>query len=321
MSKKEWVQLKRILENDLRFIQGKLREHKDEIYKYSHITDDRWRRFAKTIVNPMTEGICFFLITCGYALGGEQGIEKLTEILTGESQIRPNHPKIWFEAEPISPRIDEGETSLDLALGTITRRKEKGKEKYTKGGIELDISSGKEKTWICFCEAKLYSDIDVKVTHDIYRNQLARVIENALCFQAFGEFSKKVYSTLIVPRSLSDVTQESRLYHYRFQDYQCSENLMNDLKRCRLDEMHEDVWDYPTHKVLSQQISRHCLRLVTFERLLDNLPCPDGDLPSRLRHFWERVKKYCGDAQSGRLLRMRSRSLGVSGNSIVEDDV
>lgn len=288
-------------------IQQKLKDHEDEVRRFLYTTDGQWEKFTGQKARkpgPETEGIWVFLVACGYALGKEQGIEKLTEMLTGGVQEKPRYPKIWFEVMPVSPRKGEGATHLDLTLGTIARRKKKGKEEYTEGGIELDIE--KEDTWICFCEAKLYgADIGINISNDIHRNQLARVIENALCFQASEEsskkvyFSKRIYSTLIVPQSLRDDSQKSRLYHYKFQEYQLSENLIHDLNGCHLEKNCEIRWKYPTDEVLSQQISRHCLRLVTFERLLNGLPCPDGDLSDAIKGLWGRVKEYCGDIQRG----------------------
>ena len=92
----------------------------------------------------------------------EQGVTMLTRALTGSNQREPPNPKIWFEVLPIPPRKREGQTHLDLALGTIAKRE------GTESGIELDDV---ESPWICFCEMKWHSDISYRVTHDIHRNQ------------------------------------------------------------------------------------------------------------------------------------------------------
>ena len=132
-----------------------------------------------------------FLAACGYAIVGADGVARLTKILTG-ADLYQRYPKIWMEAMPLPPRKQEGNTHLDLAIGTIRGRGE------TKGGIELDDVS---EPWICFCEMKMYSDLSHDVTHDLHRNQLARVAENALCFQHRGRYADRVDVALVTPKT------------------------------------------------------------------------------------------------------------------------
>ena len=137
-----------------------LMDYHDELDEYLYIGYARWDDLIKRIEREertpshdfADEQIWTFLVGCGYAIAGQQGIAMLTRTLTGLNQGQPTNQKIWFEVLPIPPRKGEGETHLDLALGTIARRK------GTESGIELgDV----EFPWICFCEMKWYSDISI----------------------------------------------------------------------------------------------------------------------------------------------------------------
>ena len=147
-----------------------LMKYHDEIAKYLYIGYARWdglidriKREEQTSSRDFAdEQIWTFLVACGYAILGEQGIARLTKILTGSNQKPAANPRIWFEVLPIPPRIKEGETHLDLALGIIALRE------GTESGIELDEV---ESPWICFCEMKWYSDISTSVTYDIHRDR------------------------------------------------------------------------------------------------------------------------------------------------------
>jgi hypothetical protein len=159
-----------------------LTNHYDEITEYLYIGYARWddlvscveRQERKPSDDFDDERIWTFLVGCGYAIAGEDGVATLTKILTDSDYEAPTNPKIWFEVLPIPPRKEEGETHLDLALGTIARRK------GTESGIELE---NVESSWICFCEMKWYSDISYNVSYDQHRNQLIRVIETPCAFK------------------------------------------------------------------------------------------------------------------------------------------
>ncbi|MFO7650173.1 MAG: hypothetical protein R6X13_02370 [bacterium] len=91
----------------------------------------------------------------------------------------------WFESQPLPPRRGsarntEGNSQLDLAFGAIRRRR------GTATGIEYDPSV--KPSLVCFIEAKLFSDCSSDVSYDPLRNQITRVIDNLLCFQAAGSF-------------------------------------------------------------------------------------------------------------------------------------
>lgn len=216
------------------------------------------------------EQLWTFLLGCGYAMDGANGVRLLSEILTGVQLNAPDSGKIWFEVLPIPPRKYEGNTHLDLALGTISCRKPANNSKvYTQSGIQLDKS---EDSWICFCEMKWDSDISTTVSNDLKRTQLIRVIENALCFQDNrGNYADSVYVTLVTPSMFYLDEYKSRLYQYKYEEYtQDKKILLKDLEACILDKNKYKNWRYPDN--IEERID--CLKInwVTYEQLFDRLP-------------------------------------------------
>ena len=131
-------------------------------------------------------------------------------------------------ALPFSPRLREGSTHLDLAVGHITRREERVEEGTLKprGAFNCVIRHRKpgwpSVKWVVF------SDLSTRVTHDLERTQLLRVIDNAIAFQSMNEEGDPRYVdtpvvTLVSPRRLWKGGQRSRLYHFLYRTYQ-SEN-------------------------------------------------------------------------------------------------
>jgi hypothetical protein len=259
----------------LKDVQAYLIDHKDEVYSYLYTTNEQYKKFTEQISNFRNEGIWVFLVGCGYALGKKSGVEKLTRLLTGFDLDQPVNPKIWLEAEPTEPRIKEGKTHLDIALGAISRREETG------SGINLDNSA---PSWICFCEAKFNSDISPSVTYDENRNQLARVIENAICFQSSGKYADNVYATIITPITFKD---RRPLLEEKFNTYKANpKNLINDLVGCCLAKNRKSYWVYPTD--IDQRImSSLKLQWVYFDDLIESLPC--SDISEQLKSLWYKL--------------------------------
>jgi len=219
------------------------------------------------------EQIWTFLVACGYTMAKKEGVARLTRILTGSNQRSPTNPKIWFEVLPIPPREKEGETHIDLALGTIAIRQ------GTKSGVKLEDV---EPSWVCFCEMKWYSDISPSVTSAIHRNQLARVIENALCFQGSGKYTEKVYVTLVTPSIFHYAPSKSRLYQYKFEEYNTNQTrLIDDLKACVLKENNQRDWTFPD---LAQRVTSLSLHWATYDELFENLP--GSAIAAELKNFW-----------------------------------
>ena len=182
-------------------ISGLLNTHRDTIRKNLSTSDAQWNSMMSKIEQReqreqsiAAEKIWTFLVACGYALNGSEGVTRLSKLLSGVQLTTPGTQRIWFESQAIGPRDpkSEGKTRIDLALGMIRQMG------TTDSGIELATSKPGE---ICFCEMKWDTDISSGVRYDSTRNQLARDIENAVCFQSAGRFAKKVYFTVVTPRN------------------------------------------------------------------------------------------------------------------------
>ncbi len=172
-----------------------LREARPSIEKFLRTTDQEWR-WASEVLKKVAvqdpdevhdEKLWTWLLACGYAAGGPRGVLRLAGGLTGLDSGDDQHA-IWFEVQPPSPRRGEGNTHLDLALGDLALRE------GTDGGIQPAPGA----SWVCFWEMKWYSDLSTKVTHDLHRNQLAHVIENAVAFASAP--LDQVHVVLVTPR-------------------------------------------------------------------------------------------------------------------------
>ena len=266
-----------------------LKKNLDEINEYLYVGSADWDRLIEGVEDQERAGsddfddeqVWTFLVGSAYAMGAEQGVATLSALLTGSPQLPPGRPKIWFEVLPIPPRGDEGNTHLDLALGTIALRE------GAKTGIELDDA---ECPWVCFCEMKWYSDISTGVENDPHRNQLARVIENALCFQGGGRYADNVHVTLVTPRIFRHEEPKSRLYQYKFDDYSVPTQLIEDLEACALEPRNQPDWCYPSD--LAKRTENLSLHWTTYDELFENIPdCP---LAPELKSFWRQYGNYQG---------------------------
>jgi len=267
-----------------------IKAHDGEITPHLHVGWAVWDDLIARLQREEREGssdcadeqLWTFLVACGYAIGGEQGIAELTRILTGSDQKSPASPKIWFEVLPIPPHKREGEGHLDLALGNIAVRARTG------AGIGLEDV---ESPWICFCEMKWYADISVSVKYDVHRNQLARLVENALCFQHAGRYADKVYVTLVTPAAFRNARLKSRLYQYKFEEYKTDRtSLIADLEACILEKNEQPDWLYPSD--LGQRVRSLSLRWATYDELFESLP--RSQIAEELQRFWDQYGNYQG---------------------------
>jgi hypothetical protein len=172
------------------------------------------------------EQLWTFALACSYA-AVEAGPSRLALLLTGCSVPSES---MWFEVLPRSPRRSEGQSTLDLALGHIALRA------GTESGIELQEGPGRRE--IVFCEFKWYSDIAYAVSYAQHRNQLARVIENALLFRSgTGDFADHAHVCLVTPEVFRSREGASRLYRYKWEEYirPGREALIIDLRDCGLE--------------------------------------------------------------------------------------
>lgn len=233
---------------------------RDQLHVGYAIWDDLAARVERQESSPKSdfydEQIWTFLVACAYALGSG-GAAHLARALVGETQPVASH-KIWFETLPDSPRVQEGNTRVDLAVGAIKLRP------GTQSGIEFDRDSG---TWIALCECKWYSDIDTRVSYDLHRNQLLRVIENALCFQGSGAFPERVHAVLVTPAVFRERAIKSRLYQYKLHEYRSDPaTMLDELSSCCL----RRSAAYPVD--LNARLKSLKLSWVTYQELLRDAP-------------------------------------------------
>ena len=201
-----------------------------------------------------------------YLKENEEG--KLYELLTrGNSKITPSNIKYGIEAQPLTHREKEGNTYLDLAMGSIKRRGS------TESGIELDITN-KEQDFV-FCEAKWKSDLSVGVSKCSIRNQLQRVIENALIF-AGENFKGNIFVTLITPELYKkhyELGLNTRFYSCKYAEYKG--NIKGTFLR-ELDLIQEaNLIPFKSTKnrdIIEKNLDKLILNWVTFEELIENLP-------------------------------------------------
>jgi hypothetical protein len=274
-----------------------LTTHKAAITDYLHVGYAVWddliarvqRQGAKPPGDCVDEQLWTFLVGCGYAIARKRGVTDLTRLLTGSEHRSRTKPNIWFEVLPTPPRKKEGETHVDLALGTSALRDGTG------SGIRLDEVKA---PWVCFCEMKWYADISCRVTYDLHRNQLARVIENALCFQTCGRYAEKVYVTLVTPAAFRDAAPKCRLYQYKFEEYNKPDRapLIADLKACALTKSgppKQPDWFFP-RDLAERAKSLLSLRWVTYDELFDEKNLPDSAIVGQLLDFWAKYGNYQG---------------------------
>lgn len=273
----------------------------DTIRKYLYTSDAQWasllqaarRAWDKGCEDVRDERLRTFVLACGYAAARDSGVAALTEVLTGlpataarpveapSSPLASAEPRIWLEAMPIPALKREGNTHVDLALGTIARRDR------TESGIEL---ANVKSSWVCFCEMKWCADISPDVRHFMHRNQLLRVIENALCFQKNGHCADQVFVTLVTPAQLRNAPLKSRLYHYKYEEYSTDKRaiLWDLMAASRTDERrHEPGWFYPGS--LPERVERLTLRWVTYEDLVEHLP--QSPIYRDVLEFWEEAER------------------------------
>jgi hypothetical protein len=254
-----------------------LQGNSESIRSFLYLGKARWEalvgRVGQAEQAPDThfkdEQILTFLVCAAYAVAGPNGVGKFARLLSNGGV---STERIWFEVLAFPTRKREGNTVLDLAVGNISRRP------GTEGGIQLKETGGSA---IAFCECKWLSDISLEVSHDVHRNQMARVIENALLFcDARGRVADVVYFTLITPAIFKSRGQFSRLYQYKWREYQAYEMLRADLDSCSL-EMRGAVPLPDSH------IANLKLNWVTYEELLR--AAPQSPLQAEVVRFFQRL--------------------------------
>lgn len=216
------------------------------------------RRLRNTNLETEDEQLLLFKIV-DIADKSEMIKEKLYDLLTEGKSLE--NIEMGIEIQPPRIRKDEGNTYLDLAMGAIKRREK------TESGIEL-----KEKISFVFCEAKWRSDISCDVTYCSIRNQLQRVIENALLF-AGDNYEGEIHVTLITPELYKENYENgvfTRFYAHKFKEYK------DDIKRVFMRELDaiEKIDTIPliskekSKEIISKNLEKLELHWVTFEDIL-----------------------------------------------------
>jgi len=264
---------KEIQKGDLRIVQELyelVSESESELRDWVKMTDNRWLSLKARLQDGEAltrKGECYdetiwtFLLAITYAGSGQVGMGELIKNLTGSTECSLGSTPVWLEFLPLPPRIKEGNTNLDLCAGGIKLRSK------TSGGIEYDSDSD----FVLFCEMKWYSDISYGVTGDSHRNQLARVIENALCFQEDQKFPEQVFVTLVTPRVFCERMPHSRLYNYKLVEYRSQEALLAEFESCRLEKVETTAWKYPSAEINSR-VNKLKLNHLSFESLFEDAP-------------------------------------------------
>jgi hypothetical protein len=207
------------------------------------------------------EQVLTYLCAYGYAIQPE-GPQKLARVLLGNGGLA-YQGRLWFEFLPPSPRVGEGETHLDLALGHVGRRG------TTISGLEFAPPSA-VPSWVAVVEAKLCYDISCQVDYDPFRNQLLRVIENAAVLSnGTRQFPDAAHVILLTPQVFKD-RPRTRLYFYKFEEY-CPNGRLDanaieaDLGRMRLQ---QTTYREP----IVDRLRGLWLRWVTFEEVIRHMP-------------------------------------------------
>lgn len=260
----------------------KLSNNHDKIKQYLNCGYANWDSLIDRIKDQETnsyddysdEQIWTFILACGYSIAGKDGLQKLCSILTNRNDLTTE--KIWFEVLPSSLREKEGCTHLDLAVGDIAVRN------GTVSGIELDH---KENSWIAFCEMKWYSDISYNVSYDLHRNQLARVIENALLFEKNNNYAENVFVNLVTPEIFKKSDNKSRLYCYKFEEYKnLTKTLETDFRNCKLGFRNSN------NKInIQKRIPSLGLKWITYDSLFDSLP--ESEISNEIKEFEKKYNK------------------------------
>lgn len=217
-------------------------------------------KFSSKQLEAKDEALLVYKIVRAYSDANEE--EKLYELLTGVSH---NNPFLFLEAQPYSQREYEGNTNLDLAMGSVKKRE------GTESGIQYDPKN-QEKHFL-FLEAKWDSDISVGVKHCTIRNQLQRVIDNALYFSFNPESIDKIYVVLLTPKKYKDCYKKklnSRFYGYKYGEYKSDPNIiLRELEMIKLELPWKEKRDLDL--LIQQNIKKLILNWVTFEELIEKI--------------------------------------------------
>ena len=221
------------------------------------------------------EEVWTYLLACAYAIDGAEGVAQLTTLLTGNPRLsRPEDPAIWLEYRPMTPRIGEARSHMDLSIGNIAV------DAGTKGGI-APVGGPDATPWVCFCEMKWESDITPGVANDPNRNQLIRVVESGLYCGWANSTLDEVYITLVTPSRFRD--DPRKLYHRKFNEYTADNGrILEELRSCQL--LRRGNLDAAT------RINALQLRWQTFDDLFAAIP--ESPISAGIAEFRQKYGSY-----------------------------
>lgn len=201
-----------------------------------------------------------FLIA--YILSNPSSQKKYFPLFCDDSIPITSDYDIWLESQPLPPRKgvgknSEGKTKLDIAFGSIKRRYNSGKPTGT--GIKYDPDN--TDAWICFVEGKFKDRLSTKIVHDPNKNQLTRVVENALCFQGDDQFPKKLYVVLLTPQAYKNDLEKFKEYKEK------PENIIKDIESSQIQRRPpQEDWKYPDN--IEERIKMLTLNWITYEDII-----------------------------------------------------
>jgi hypothetical protein len=137
-------------------------------------------------------------------------------------------------------------------------------------------------------EAKWRHDLSYRTTHDLGRNQLARVIETALTFQNQKHrpaFPEQVFVTLLTPAYFKAARNRGKRYYaYKFAEYeQDKAAIRRDVEDAAVrPRVQPGLWEYPD---LAERLEALSLCWVTYEELIAAMP--GSDYKQALEQFIE----------------------------------
>lgn len=185
---------------------------------------------------------------------------KVYEKLTGLEYIDTHN--IFLEAQPKTIYSGlEGNSVIDLVAGAVAIRE------GTVSGIELLNHENRE---VCFLEAKYNSDLSVKTSYCVIRNQMDRVLENLLTFSGDNIETTKVVFSLLTPRIYKNV-YGSRIYSYKFDEYSKLLNFQNDVlaKKIELPLDFQPNREKDHSYEIEKSLNKLTMNWVTFEDLIE----------------------------------------------------
>jgi hypothetical protein len=207
------------------------------------------------------EQVLTYLCAYGYAIQPE-GPRELARVLLGDNDL-DYQGRLWFEFLPASPRVGEGETHLDLALGHV------GKRGTTISGLEF-VPPPAGPSWVAVVEAKLCRDISYEVDYDPFRNQLLRVIENAAVLSnGTRQYPDTTHVILLTPQVFND-RPGTRLYGYKFKEYCPNGRPNGDAIEADLGRLQLQQTTY--RERIAERLRGLRLRWVTFEAVIRRMP-------------------------------------------------